>query len=289
MFVGASILWSKHSCFVSQTLHSQRGSFLLSSLAVVLLLSTMILLNWKSISESQRELDRVTLATSRDLVVNAALRQSRVATYYYYAVLENDPVNDMFIKCMIDDDLGDDCVVSPAGYPMKLVDYDSTVTPPYIPVTGTPTNPTFYDRYGRVCPALSDECPYEISTIFHPTCAAAASSCAAAATFEVSVTVNVNPAYGSEFLQLAGVASKQIVAIADYQNHYYPVLPPTTPYGTPITFGPGVDGYITKHMFPPPPTAPTAPAGPPVPPAPPIVTTCAAGEVKGVTCGTFQF
>lgn len=273
----------------SRHLRSQRGSFLLSSLAVVLLLSMMILFNWKTIAESKRDLDRATLASSRDLVVIAALRQSRVATYYYYAILENDPVNDMFIKCVIDDDLGDDCVVAPGGYPMKLVDYNPT-TSAYTLVSGTQTNPAYYDHYGQVCPAVSADCPFEISTMFQPRCTGAAATCAAAATFEVSVNVNVNPTYNSDLIQLAGTASKQVVAISDYQNHYYPVLPPTTIHGTPITFGPGVDGYITKQMYGPPVVSPTpTPVPTPPPSGPPSVTTCAAGEVKGATCGTFQF
>jgi hypothetical protein len=269
----------------SQSKKSEQGSFLLSTMLSIIMISALLASVWSYISTKQSLWVQARILNSRDLVLTSALRNARVASYYYSTILKNDASNGSFIKCIVDDGLGNDCNSAGGPYPLRLVDVDGATY-----ITGETTNPVLYDIYGQVCSVPSAECPFEISATFVPTCGAAA-ACAAADTLKVKVQVRVSPSIQAVVTSMATTSASEVVAIADYKKNYFPVLPPTTPYGTPITKGAGVGGYITGAMAPPPPVpVPVPPPAPPPPPTiPPTSTACGAGELQGSGCEVFTF
>lgn len=232
-------------------IQTEQGSFLVSTLIFIAMISVLIASSWQIVSQRQDKWQKVRILNSRDTVLLSALRNSRVATYYYYTLIKNDPINADFFKCMIGDDgAGSDCIAIDASgttvqHSVRLLDET------YTPVLGEDsTHPVYYDVYGRTCsPQVpSESCPFEVFGSYTVICDTAANSCPQAYDIQMTVAVRVNAAYEHLFPSMNTLTAVQKIAISNFKDNPFPILPPTTPWGAPVTDGAGPGGWIVTAV-----------------------------------------
>ncbi len=281
---------------------NSRGSFMLSTLIFIGLIMALLTTAWRVVYRRQDGLLQAKIQAARPTVLTAAIRNVRVATYYYATLIFNDPINADFKKCMIGDDgLGNDCIAvdasgTPVVHQVRLVDQTNT------PIIGhCDTAAVYYDFYGQPCAAGSDECPFKVYADYIAECDGGASSCAQAYTIRTTVYVGVDNTIVDVASVMASLKGSQQVAISNFFDFYNPILPPNTPWGPAIVIGAGPGGFITTHVLAT--TTTTLPTGsttttssttsttlPPPPPTMPIHP-CPAGEnvTPSGVCKKFKF
>jgi hypothetical protein len=219
---------------------------------------------WMAISQRQISRIKSKALDSRNLVLMAAVRNTRIGPNYYQTVKQNSAANGMFIKCMlgnIDDGQGNDCFETGGPYPMNLIT-DASASP-VEHVFGPATNPAYYDQFGNVCASPSRVCPFQVFGGFTASCSApphgaitptvpvmvVGGPCPQALTIEVTVTVQVDPSVQDLFIDMHPLTIKHVVAISDYWNYYDPIFPPVTDQGAPVSTGGGYGGFIVNLVL----------------------------------------
>lgn len=280
-------------------LRKERGSYLLMALVFATLVSVSVVSAWEIVTQRQGIWQKSKILNSRDFVVSSVLRNIRVATFYYLTIKENCGCNDMLFKCLLDnadDGAGCDCYgTDSAGiklvYPIRLVNEKGQR------VIGTSSDPAYYDFYGQACDGPSLACPFEVSGTYTILCPDGDPSCPQAGSLDITASVGVSADAKIKYPSLENLPVlkvKERVYIGNYWDSYFPVLPPPTPYGTPLLTGAGVGGSITNKMAQagaiPGPFSAGGSGGSPVPVSSPV-TQCGVGQNRTAdgSCHSFSF
>jgi len=274
--------------------HSQQGSSFITVLFFTTLIMVLLGSAWRIANFRQEKWQSEKIYHSRDAVLTSAMRNIRVATYFYYTLLQNDPVNADFLSCMIDDSgPPNDCQAldgsgNPVAHKVRL--YDDTAT---VVIGEDADHPAYYDLYGEICTTPSENCPFNVYGFYTVICEGATVTCAQAYEIEVSVFLVPDPSLINSLPAMAKMSATQKISIANYTDSYLPVLPPTTPFGAPVTSGAGPGGWITNAMASSGSTTTTMPSGPTTTTTtiPSVVTPCGVGRGarSNGQCGTLNF
>jgi len=228
---------------------NDRGSFLLSMMLFITLIVTFLTVVWKFAMQKQDKLQDVKLQSARSMVLTSALRSIRVGPYYYRTLLVNDPVNVDFYQCMIGDDgLGNDCISldgsgNKVDHFVRLYDENANAI-----IGQNSTNTILYDLYGQVCAPASLTCPFEVYGSYTVVCDGGTSSCAQAYEIDATVYVKFHSSITGLFASSATIEGVQKVAIGNFFDYHNPIIPPPTPWGTPIIIGAGPGGFVVTQV-----------------------------------------
>lgn len=215
------------------TFNSQRGSILSSVLIATSLLGVIMAAAWTVVGNVPKSALNNKIQNSRDLVMISALRASRTAPFYYQTALRASSGNEVgneFVRCMIDDGLGIDCVAAAAGVPIprSIILYDDAGSSGVAQI-GTETSPARYDNYGRICAVADDNCPFNVWGTYTVTCEGGTDTCAQADYLFYTVHVELHPDFVAKYPNLIGLkalTSSQKISISDWRRDYFPVFPP---------------------------------------------------------------
>jgi hypothetical protein len=282
-------------------INSEKGSSLLVTLIAMAFISAMVSMSWKYVQDRQGNWLERRILNSRDLVMTMALRNSRVATYFYYTLLtaSSKPFNADFFACIMPGNPADPTkCVSKNGAGVQVTHavrlYTDLAGSDGLIAVGDTNMPAHYDIYGQICSTPSDSCPFDVTGEYLVNCDSGTSTCDQADNIDFTVHINVNPTVAAHFTNMATVSGTQKIHIANFWDDYMPVLPPAVvdnvtgaPLGGPITVGAGPGGYIVSHTVVPPQPPPSGAQSPPGPASPPT-TGCGNGRV-GSGCARFKF
>lgn len=284
---------------------NSKGSLLIAALIFTALIGILLTTAWEIVSSKQEGMLRVRALNSRDAVLNAAFHRSRVATFFYHTILNNDPANQAFINCLMVTG-PNNCVAKNASgvrvdIPMTL--YEQTSPGTYRIVIGSSqASPVAYSILGEPCASSSADCPFSVYSRVQAFCPSDTDTCDQADTMKVTVTTEVASAYQNLFPSMSPISASQTLGIGNYRDFYTPILPPNVidnsgvHIGVPVTSGAGPGGWFVTQSTPPPSgPVPPPPPPPPPPPGPPgMSATCATGQIAKLvsgttTCVTFSF
>jgi len=280
---------------ISSAIHSQQGSSFITVLIFTTLIVVLLSSAWRIANFRQEQWQSEKIYNSRDAVLTAAMRNIRVATYFYYTLLQNNPVNTDFMSCMIDDSgPPNDCqALDSSGNQVthKVRLFDDTAT---VVIGEDADHPAYYDLYGEICTTPSHTCPFNVYGFYTVICEGTAAACAQAYEIEISVFLVPDPSLIGSLPAMAKISAKQKISIANYRDSYLPVLPPSTPFGAPVTSGAGPGGWVVNAMG----GSGSTPTSTPLPSGSPTTTTipntitpCGVGRGARANgqCGTLNF
>jgi len=243
---------------------SDRGSILLTVMMFVGFMTLTIVMIAKVSEEKTNAQLKAKLMDSRSLVMTAALRNARVATYYYKTITTPAPgLDPAFVACMIGDGVTPLCNEGGPPRPLLLID-DSAAGIPVI--KGSPATPVYYDIYGRICilpppPAPAPiGCAFEVWAVYNVKCPRSGSPCIQASTIDIAVTVQpIASVYPNHLPRMLPITSTETVAISNFMDFINPAFPPVsfvagTPgnqaQGAPISGNSGPAGAFGNYIEP---------------------------------------
>lgn len=299
------------------TVRNNRGSTLVIAVLFAAFLTSVIAAVCKVVNDNKASRAQAKVLDSRSLVLKLAMRNARVATYYYNTITRPAPdLDPVFKDCMVGDGTTPLCYEG-GPHPLSLIDDSATGIPI---IGGSSSNPVYYDLYGRVCSIPdSTSCVFEVWATYNVTCPRSGSPCLQAATIDVTVFLRINSFFTTNSNRpFSDVSASQVVSISNFFDFFDPAFPPIArvtsapnnpSWGAPTSGSAGPGGRFRNYIAPFSSTglciesyscsgsctcvysgASATSGGTPTGPPPPVVSSCPAGtqSING-QCTSFHF
>jgi hypothetical protein len=236
----------------------ESGSSLITTMAFAAFIVAVIASVVGAVEAKQLARLRAKIADSRGLVMASALRNTRVASYYYATITRPAAALPAeFVDCMVGDGTTPRCTT---GGPRPLLLLDETPSGTRV-MSGDPTDPVYYDIYGRVCTTPSQGmCTFELWATYNAVCPRSGSPCLQAATIDITISLQpIAAVYPSLLPSLRTTTATQTFSISNFIDFYDPAFPPVvsvagTPgdwaQGAPLSGGTGPTGLWRKYVLP---------------------------------------